>query len=224
MEKIYGKGAVFQLSKTANREYFTGRSYADIREPPLYLSKGQSYLSYGKGYTVMLALKVLLGEEKMNSLLKNLLSKNQDAVIPKVTASDFLREIYTIAPKQYHQLINDWLKRVITYDLKVEKTSCRRLKNGRYETTIDIVSQRFETRKNGKEPEISINEPIPVGIFLKHPSEMNQKNQALYLRQHLINKKYSRLKIITDQKPEYIAIDPFGTRTEENRTDNIIKI
>ena len=82
MEKMYGKSAIFQLSQNANRRYFSGRAFASELEPPLYLVYGQGYLSYGKNYTTMLALRGLIGEQKLNQVLKILADKyrNQDEI------------------------------------------------------------------------------------------------------------------------------------------------
>ena len=32
------------------------------------------------------------------------------------------------------------------------------------------------------------------------------------------------LKIIVDQLPKYISIDPYGTRSDENFTDNLLSL
>ena len=61
------KSATWQISESANRRYFSGRSFASKAEPPLYYADGEGYLSYGKNFTVMLALRDLLGEDKNQS-------------------------------------------------------------------------------------------------------------------------------------------------------------
>jgi len=129
-----------------------------------------------------------------------------------------------VAPKEYHRLITEWFKKVITYDLKVETASFQKLKNGRYEITIDILARRFETLKNGEIAEIPFNEPIEIGVFAKHPRQMDSDGDILYLKQNKVGKEHQLLKIIVGTKPRYIAVDPFGTRLDENRVDNITEL
>jgi hypothetical protein len=73
MEKMYGKSAIWELSRNANNKYFTYRSYEITLEPPIYKVHGQGYLSYGKNFTVMIALRDLIGEKRLIKLLENLL-------------------------------------------------------------------------------------------------------------------------------------------------------
>ncbi len=91
MEKMYGKGAVWQLSKNANARYFNGRAHETEQESPLYLVKGQGYLSYGKSFTVMTALRDLIGEKPLNNVIKNMIDRHRDKVALEITALQFLK-------------------------------------------------------------------------------------------------------------------------------------
>lgn len=221
MEKKYGKGALWQLSESANRRYFSGRAFASDAEPSLYYSDGENYLSYGKSYTVMLALKELLGEEKVNQVLSQLVEKHRNEVEPTATSLEFIAGLYEVAPLAHHSLIDDWLKRVITYDLKVTEATIQKLTNGQYEVTCAISAKRLATQQNGQMQEIAINEPIPIGIFTKHPKDIKTESAILYLEPQQISKDEMQFKLVVDELPHFVAIDPFGTRLDENRVDNI---
>lgn len=220
MEKYYGKKAIWQLSTSANTRYFSGRSYAIDPEPPLYLEEGQSYLLYGKSYVSLLALKDLIGENKMNEAMRRLLIKYKDEKESKVTSAELLNEFYTVTPEEYHILVDDWFKRIITYDLKIENTEIKTLTTGKYEVTIDILAKRFETKENGEAIAISIDEPIQLGMFSKHPSTIDNQDSIVYLKPHQINANQMQFKLIVDEIPQYISIDPFGTRLDANNVDN----
>ncbi len=222
MEKHHGKGALHTLSKYSNNRYFIGRAYTSETEPPLYLEDGQGYLHYGKNYTVMLALKELIGEEKINSVLRDLIEKQKDAERLETISLDFLEGLYKVTPSEYHQLIDDWFKRVITYDLSVVDASYEKMSNGQYKVTASFKTKRWETGENGEIKPISINEPIPIGIFSKHPKRIKpDKKGMLYLKPHQINEDTFELEFIINQKPTYITIDPYGTRSDKNLIDNL---
>jgi hypothetical protein len=222
MEKYYGKKAIWQLSKSANTRYFSGRSYATDIEPPLYIEEGQSYLLYGKSYVSLLALKDLIGEQNMNKALRRLITKNKDKKEPKATSIELLNEFYAVTPDKYHILIDDWFKRIITYDLKIENTEVTALNTGKYEVTIEISAKRFETKENGETIAISIDEPIQIGVFSKDPGTIDNDNRdsILYLKPHQIDANQVQVKLIVDELPKYISIDPFGTRLDVNNVDN----
>ncbi len=224
MEKHYGKGAIWQLSETSNRRYFRSRTFEKGIEPPLYFSDGQDYLSYGKSYVVLLAMKELIGEENVNSAIRTLTDRHRAEVEPTLTITELLEEFYKRSPKKHHALIDDWLKKVITYDLKINNTSYKKLSNGQFEITLDISAKRYEQNDQGAAIAIDINEPIQIGLFKKHPRTITPQDEILYLKVHQVNKEKMTFKIIVNEKPEYIGIDPFGTRLDSDRVDNLERL
>ncbi|WP_020529066.1 M1 family aminopeptidase [Flexithrix dorotheae] len=223
MDKQFGKKAVWQLSESAQERYFKGRAFASEPEPPLYFSNGENYLSYGKNFTVMLALRDLIGEEKVNHVIKILLERHRKNPIPNVTALEFLEEIYKTTSPADHDLINDWFKRVITYRLKIENVAIQALGNQRYEVKFTVFAKRFEV-ENGEEKEIPINEAIPIGLFSVHPNQVKDPNAIITLTPHKIKKNVTDISLIVDTYPKFISIDPFGTRIDKNRRDNVFEI
>jgi ABC-type transport system involved in multi-copper enzyme maturation permease subunit len=221
MDKIYGKRAIYQLSESANRRYFTGRAWSATIEPPLYQVFGQGYLSYGKNYSVMIALRDLIGEDTLNLVLRTIADRYRDDIQFSATSLEFLEELYKVSPQEHHVLIDDWIKRVITYDLSVEDVSHRELDNGKFELTMTVNAKRFEMQESGETTPIGINEPIQIGLFEKHPSLIGKDGGTIYLQPHQISEDGQEVKVIVDELPNYVSIDPYGTRVDENMYDNV---
>ena len=57
-----------------------------------------------------------------------------------------------------------------------------------------------------------------------HPSLVKDDSSVLYYESNQINKEITEIKIIVKQKPNYITIDPYGTRSDENLVDNIFQL
>lgn len=224
LEKMYGKGVLFELSERARSRYFSGRSFANKVEPPVYLVQDEGFISYGKAFTVMMGLRDLIGENEVNAVLKIMTDRHRDQDKLEANTLEFLEEIYKVSPLEHHKLINDWFKRVITYDLSIEEASYKQLNNGKFEVSIQIKATRLETLSSGEVKSIPINEAIAIGVFTKHPSLISNNDKILYLKAHPINTSTIQSKIIVDELPRYIGIDPFGTRTEENLADNITSL
>ncbi|MBL6448842.1 ABC transporter permease subunit [Fulvivirga sp. 29W222] len=221
MEKMYGKGATWQISETANHSYFKGRAFASEPEPPIYLEGGENYLAYGKHFTVMMAIRDLIGEGKLNQVLKTITERYRKKDELLVTSLDLMEELYKVTPQQYHSLVDDWFKRVITYNLSVKDASVTPLENGQFKVDIDVATSRFKTDEDGEPRPVSINEPIMVGIFTKHPKEITEEQSVLYMKPHRVNSNELHLSIIVDNAPTHVAIDPYGTRSDENLFDNV---
>lgn len=223
MEKMYGKRAVYALSENARRRYFSGRSFATDLEPPVYKVHGQGYISYGKALNVMLALRDLIGEEQVNRVLKKITDIYRNSATLEANTIEFLDLVYKATPKEHHHLIDDWFKKIITYNLSIEDSSYRELENGTYEITATIKSKRFETIGNGEIIQRGINEPIKIGAFTTHPSMVKEDSSILYYESNQINKEITEIKFIVSEIPNYIAIDPYGTRSDENLVDNVFR-
>ncbi|CAL2093075.1 M1 family aminopeptidase [Tenacibaculum sp. 190524A02b] len=223
LEKMYGKKALWQLSKTANQRYFSGRSYATQVENPLYIEQGQSHLLYGKSLISLLALKDLVGEEKMNQAIKNVVDRFKDLDEPQVLSIDLLNEFYQITPKEYHHLIDDWFQKIIRYDLKINYSKTEKLADTSYQTTLNVSVKRFEIFSDSSEEETTINEPISIGFFDKQVQSANKK-EILYLKSHHINSNETEIILKTSKKPKFIVIDPYGYRPEKDKVDNVIVV
>ena len=107
------------------------------------------------------------------------------------------------------------------HDLEIEESSYKALPNGTYELTTIVNAKRFETLADGTEQEIRMNEPIKMGVFTTHPSEVSTDESILYYQSHQISNGITEIKMIVNEKPHYVAIDPYGTRNDENLVDNV---
>ncbi|RKE95376.1 ABC transporter permease/M1 family aminopeptidase [Ichthyenterobacterium magnum] len=223
LEKMYGKKALYTLSENARSRYFTGRSYEGDVEPAAYKVNGQSYISYGKAYTILMALRDLIGESQVNKVLKTITDRHRNINKLEANTIELLDEIYKVTPQEQHVLIDDWFKKVITYDLGIEDGFYKALDNGTYEVTVKIKAKRFETLISGETRQITINEPIKIGVFTTHPSSVKEESSILYYQSNTINKEETEIKLIVNELPKYISVDPFGTRSDENFTDNLLR-
>ncbi|MBG7630821.1 MAG: hypothetical protein IZT56_10340, partial [Bacteroidetes bacterium] len=221
---MYGKRALFTLSENARSRYFSGRSFANELEPPVYMVTSQGYISYGKALTVMMALRDLIGEKQVNHVLKTITDKHRNINKLDANSIEFLDELHKVTSQEQHILIDDWFKKVITYDLGIEESSYKELANGTFEVTVKVKAKRFETIDSGEIKQISIDEPIKIGVFTKHPSLVKDDSSILYYESNHFNKEMTEIKIIVNKKPSYIAVDPYGTRSDENLIDNINNI
>ncbi|WKK64580.1 ABC transporter permease/M1 family aminopeptidase [Lutimonas zeaxanthinifaciens] len=224
MEKMYGKRALYELSEDARRKYFSGRSMASEVEPPVYKVDGQSFISYGKALTAMLALRDLIGEDQVNQVLKIMTDKYRNINQFELTTVEFLDEIYKVTPIKYHSLIDDWFKKVIIYDLAIDDSSYKKIDDGTYEISVNIKAKRFETKSSGEIEQIAINEPIKIGLFSTHPASVKDESSILYYESSNIHKQDTVVKIVVNELPKYISIDPYGTRSDENLTNNLFDL
>ena len=52
---------------------------------------------------------------------------------------------------------------------------------------------------------------------------VKEDSSVLYYESNQINKEITEVKFIVSEIPDYIAIDPYGTRSDENLVDNVFR-
>lgn len=224
LEQLFGKKMSREMAGYSTVQYLRARANYAVPEVPLYLTNKQGYLVYTKGYTVMYALKELLGEQQVNTALANLTNKYGKGAIKKATSLDLIDELYQVSDSTNHQLIDDWMKQIIIYDLKIDDVVVDQLPDGMYEVTLQIESKRVKASSTGEELPIMLQEHIPIGLFTQHPSTIKANEGIVYLEDHYFDKDQSEIKIKVKEKPSYVGIDPFQTRIEVNQLNNLKKV
>ncbi|ELR70802.1 hypothetical protein C900_03410 [Fulvivirga imtechensis AK7] len=219
LEEKYGRGKMTQFIAHELDAYMSSRGYDPGNELPLYRSESQVFVHYQKGAVIMNGLNRLMGEQKLNTALANLLKKHGYPA-NKPTTEDLLLEIYTVAPEN-RELIDDWFKRVFIYDLKVLSAKYEQQEDGKFKVIAEIMTKRNSVRENKQEVAATLSEAIEVGVFTAYPDEAAD-DQVLYLEPHHFSSGTTTLIFMVDEKPEILAIDPYLTRVDRNRIDNIM--
>jgi ABC-2 type transport system permease protein len=202
LEKAFGRDAIRQSLTYELDLYLSGRTSEAGAEPPLIDANGQSYLYYRKGAIVMYALRDLLGEATVNAALRNFL-REQAGPHRNPTSRRFLAHL----PK--HGLVDQWMSRVVLYDLTLGAARSRRLPDGRYEVTVRVSASKSESDKA-----LPFDESIDIGVFAADESR-------LYLAKHRLGGGEQEIKVTVDREPFVAAVDPYLTRIDRNRFDNV---
>ena len=215
LDKRYGRAQVRRSLQFELDRYLAGRAADEKTEVPLTRVTDQAYLYYGKGAIVMNALKELLGEETLNRALGSFVAaQSGPAHQPKI--DDLLHAIESVTPLENRALVNEWTRDVILYDLSMTSANARRLADGRFEVTMQINVHKSRT----DERELPVNESIELGIFATDPDDATT-NDVLHLAAHPLHNGTNTIAVIVDKQPSYAAIDPYLTRIDRNRFDNV---
>ncbi|MEL6558929.1 MAG: M1 family aminopeptidase [Bacteroidota bacterium] len=219
-EKHMNKRRVMDALNVELSLYLRGRGFEEER--PLYKAKpGQPTIPYSKGIKVMYAIQDLIGEKQLNKALASLVENYAWPKLPP-TSLDLLDAIYAVSPPETHSLIDDWMKRIVIYDLKTTDATVTETSDGQYEVTIQFETKRYEEDGNGVAKQIALNEDFAVGVFSGY--DVASEKNTLYLEKHRFDSDNSELTITVNEKPEYVAIDPYIVMIDRNRTDNLMKI
>ena len=217
LEKKYGYQKVREYLDFSMKLYQTQRGWDTESEKPLISVSGKPYVNYSKGAMVMYALKRELGDINVLESLKRFYTKNKYPNRP--TTNDLILEYYKDVNDTLKNVIDDFFKEVTFHDLRI--TNVKRLvKDNKYLFSIDTFSKKLREKSN-KQIDSQINEYIEIAGFKNDPiSDL----EPLFIQKIFFEKDSNKIRIITDKDAQYFVIDPFRTRIEINRTDNVFKL
>lgn len=98
--------------------YLSERGFAD--EKPLWLTEPNLvHVHYSRGLISMYQLSMLIGEEKVNAALRQLLRRHAYPQ-PAPRAADLLTELYAVSDTALYGRIDDLFRRIVTYEFRLE--------------------------------------------------------------------------------------------------------
>lgn len=218
IEHRFGKAYLSAYLKADNLLYFNLRNMSG-QELPLSANIDQAFVRYQKGGLSLYAISEAIGEEGLSAALRRLLGKHS-APGKKALAEDLIRELYVGASDQQQQFIDETLRKVVSYSLKIKALNCKALADGRYRVTLQINIDKNESQASGQKA-LAVNEDFDIAFFDHQAGTRDQRPKPFYLQKHHFNKKETMMTIVLDKKPKSTGIDPYGYVLDEDQRDNI---
>ncbi len=224
MKEMYGEDQMRRFLKFELDRYLSSRGSEAIEEVPLERVENQGYIHYRKGAVVMYLLQDRLGEDRMNTMLSDLLDRYRFKSQPYASSKDLVAGLYSLARNDDERgLVRDLFQRITVYDLKAEEASVRELADGRFETTISIEATKFYADGEGVESEAPLKDAIEIGLFTQRPGEgVFEAENVLFMERRPIRSGEQEVKVITDERPSWVGIDPYNKYVDRNSDDNLV--
>ena len=205
-----------EFLKYNHDRYLSGRSNESDKELPLYKVENQMHIHYGKGSVILYALQDYIGEEKVNTAMRNFLEEFKYRKPPYPTSLDFMKHLEPQVPDSLKYLINDWFKEITMYDNRLKNASYERQENGKYLVTMDIECGKIKADSIGNETPMKLNDWIDIGAF----ADSNEE-QLLFEKRVKINRPEMTFNFEMDSIPAKLAIDPRHLLIDRVYEDNI---
>jgi ABC-2 type transport system permease protein len=219
MEKEYGKEKMKQFLSYEMNGYLSGRGREYEAELPLSKCEHQSYIHYQKASVAMYYFKEMIGEDKVNLGLKNLVKKFAYKGPPYPTTADVLAEFRAVTPADKQYLISDLFEKITLFSNRTKEVTYKKVGN-EYEVTIKTISEKFNANSHGKETEIALNDFIDIGVF-GESEKTDVLGRVLVYERVKINKKDNTFIFKTKEKPFQAGIDPYNYLIDKIADDNL---
>ncbi len=206
-EKRFGLTSTLAYQKAMDAFYFTWRSYDENPEPPLHQVGSEAYVAYFKGSHAMYLLRDMLGEARVNEILRQLIDEFRYPKKP--TASDLLDLIRPHLQADQLSLFETLFQRVAWYDLSISSASTRA------ETDAWLTLLVMEVQPRGDH----IDGPKSYRIQL-----VADNDEVILERDYVLEAGQHSLDLKTNVRPKRAVIDPTLLKLEADRSDNMVEV
>ncbi len=246
MKKHYGEDIMYKFLRYEQQRYLGARASNMKGDKPLLRVENESHVFYQKGSVVMYRLANIIGEDKLNTALKQWTTEFAYKEPPYPNAYTLLAAFRRNTPDSLQTLWTESIEDMITYNQKISTVTMKQLPSKEYELTIQVESKKMRTIEGakdktdilkedisfsdlgkllGEKKEIPMNDWIDIGIFSKEDKDKEEVlGKKLYYQKHRITKKDNTFVIIVKEKPYQVAIDPYYMCLDENLVDNYKKV
>lgn len=205
-----------EFLKYNHDRYLSGRSNDSDKELPLYKVENKMHIHYGKGSVILYALQDYIGEEKVNTAMRNFLEEFKYRKPPYPTSLDFMKHLEPQVPDSLKYLINDWFKEITLYDNRLIEASYQKQENGKYLIAMEIECEKIEADSAGNETPMKLNDWIDVGAFADLSEE-----RLMFVKRVKIDRPEMTFNFEIDSIPAKLAIDPYHLLIDRVYEDNI---
>jgi hypothetical protein len=216
-EKVLGPAEARRVYDFQMNRYLQSRGETG-RDVPLLEVGDERHVSYGKGAVAMYTLRELIGAEAVNGALRRFLEKYRGSGPPYATSLDLYAELRAVTPPSLHSLLTDLFETITLWDVKTQGAAARRLPDGKYELTLEVMAQKLRADSTGVETATPMNDFVEVGIFAPG------KNDPFYLTRHRIRTGKQTIRIIVPQEPSRAGVDPYRKLIERERGNNVVAV
>ena len=167
----------------------------------------------------MYALQDFIGEDKVNTALRSFLDEYKYNAPPYPTSLDLLRHLEPQVPDSLKYLINDWFKEITLYDYRLKDASAKKLDNGHYEVTLNVLGKKIKADSLCNETTVPIDDWVDIGLFADDDEKV-----LLTQKRVKINQEEMSFTLEADTIPAKAGIDPRHIMIDRVYKDNIKKV
>lgn len=217
MKQTYGEATMRRFLRFELDRYLQGRSQERKKELPLAQNENQNYIHYSKGSLSMYLLQDLIGEDKVNLALRDVLASHANKGAPYPSSTVMLDALRRVTPADMHYLIDDLFESIILFENRAISASAKALASGEYEVSLAVSSKKLKADELGTEKEIALQDWIDIGVD-------DKDGKPLIRERKLINHKEMSFKLIVKGLPGKAGLDPDNKYVDRKPDDNMIKV
>ncbi|WP_332848555.1 ABC transporter permease/M1 family aminopeptidase [Massilia sp. S19_KUP03_FR1] len=197
--------------------YLMGRAREPKKELPLAQNENQDYIHYRKGSLAMYLLADLVGEGKVNGVLRSMLAQYGNQGAPYPTVTPLIAALRAVTPPDKAYLIDDLFEAIVLYENRAVSASAVKQADGKYLVTLVAQAAKRRAGELGQETDVPLNDYIEFGVD-------DADGKPLLREWRKIGTRDITLKLTVDRRPARAGIDPDNKLIDRKPSDNVVAV
>ena len=217
MKKTMGAHKMRRFLRYNLDRYLMGRALESKKELPLAQNENQDYIHYHKGGLAMYLLQDVLGEEKINGVLHELLTEHAFHGAPYPGVDVLTNALRGVTPPEYAYLVDDLFESIVLYENRATTATAQRRADGKYTVTLAATATKMRAGELGEEKEAPLKDVIEFGVDDKDGRPLVRERRIVGSRDVVVT-------LIVDGRPARAGIDPDNKLVDRKPSDNMMEV
>jgi len=225
MEHEYGRDQIHKFLRYEMDRYLRTRGAEALKEKPLLrVDASQGYIHYRKGSVTLYYLKEMIGEERMNAALRDLLDTWAYRGPPYPTAYELVDRLRAETPDSLQYLITDLFEEITLFDDRVVgDPSVEETADGRWRVTFEVQTGKIRADSLGAETTIPMDDYVDVAV-LAEPEKGQDRGRVLASERRRFTDGTHTVELVVDERPYEVGIDPSYFLIDRIPDDNLKRV
>ena len=221
MRKKYGDDMMHKFLRYEMDRYLRSRGSEQLKERPLIsVEPSQGYIHYQKGGLALYYLTEMIGEERVNAALKELVETYAYEGPPYPNSHALVDRLRQQTPAELHYLIKDLFEEITLFGNRTLTATARKTEDGKYRVKIKVKCEKFKADEQGQETAVEMNDFLEIGAFAK-PEPGNRYGKLLHRQRVQLTDGEHELEFTVDELPHQAGIDPRNLLIDRIPADNL---
>lgn len=217
MKQRYGAAKMKRFLSYESDHYLMGRAVESKKELPLGHNEDQGYIHYRKGSLIMYALQDLIGEDKVNQALREVIRKYALQGAPYPSTTVLLQELRKVTPPDMQYYLDDSFEHIILYENRALSAQAKKLAKGQYELTLKVSTSKLSASEQGEERVVPVNDWIEIGVDDADGKPLLRQRKLLKSGEHSFT-------FTVQGEPAKAGIDPDEKLIDRKPDDNMLRV
>jgi hypothetical protein len=224
MRKTYGDDMMHKFFRYEMDNYLRARGSEQLKERPLMnVELTQGYIHYQKGGLALYYLAEMIGEQRINAALKQLIEQYAYKGPPYPNAYALVDRLREQTPEQLRYLITDLFEQITLFENKTLQATAQKQADGKYLVKITVECAKKKADEKGQETDAPMDDYLEIGAYAK-PESGKRYGKLLYKERVQLTAGKHDLEFVVDELPHQAGVDPRNLLIDTVPADNLKKV